>query len=243
MPELIDAPHKVPFEQYNLHAYRFEKSDRHLLVIAAAFIMAALLFVAVQGWSENRAGNAMFVPLSFMPETATRAIDVLTSLVVVVALMERAVEVFISGSRSITRKLAVRHIDGLRVALGPDPADATKHLVPEPGKRENLEDRLAEAEEGLTSYRTGTKIRSQSFSLIIGTLIALAGVRVISPLLDVPYGSLSNVQWLALQVVDIVGTAGVIAGGSGGLHRLISNLGEHTESAEASSAERATRPV
>lgn len=240
----------VAFQEHDLRGYRLEEKDAPWLVTVLAVSLAALAVVVVQGWEPGREDNRLFVPLVFMPDTTSLAINVLTSLLVITTIMERAVEVFIGSTRAIRRKLSTRHLEALDAMIAEREA-TVQGLISSgnAGAAQEMEESLAalkdrrnRVDHRLTSYRTGTRIRALSFSLLFGTLIALAGVRVISPLLDVPYAALSNIQWAALQIVDIAGTAGLIAGGTSGIHRIISNLGARMEPDTVSELETSTRP-
>ncbi|WDI32343.1 hypothetical protein PUV54_03945 [Hyphococcus flavus] len=239
----------VAFQEHDLKGYRLEKQDAPWLITVLIIGAVALFIVVTQGWESGREGNRLFVPLYFMPDTTNIAIDILMSFAVITALMERAVEVFIGSTRAIRRKLTTRHLEALNSLLEDRQNSYDAAKASGDSKAQSMEsallalkDRRNRVYHRLTSYRTGTRIRALSFSLLFGTLIALAGVRVISPLLDVPYAALSNIQWAALQIVDIAGTAGLIAGGTNGIHRLISNLGARTEPENPSELEVRTRP-
>ena len=245
--DAVAQDENVAFQEHDLKGYKLEQQDRPWLVGVLFVSILALSFVVINGWDEGKQGRDFFVPLFFMPDTANTAIDVLTSLAVIATLMERAVEVFIGSTREIKRKLSSRHHKALTTLITQKKADIN-NLEDESAKKalnaeiERLTERADHVDQRLTSYRTGTRIRALSFSLMFGLLIALAGVRVISPLLDVPYASLSNIQWAALQIVDIAGTAGLIAGGTSGIHSLIRNIGARTEPENASALDIATRP-
>lgn len=237
----------VAFQEHDLKGYRIEDKDYPWVVVALCVVGLCLVLVATQAWGIERGGNRLFVPLYFMPDTANTAVDILTSLLVITALMERAVEVFIGSTRSIKRQLTARYIETLDSLMleRQQSIEKAKDADNLPSLQQSLTDlkaRRHHVAQRLTSYRTGTRIRALSFSLVFGTIIALAGLRVISPLLDVPYASLSYVQWAALQIVDVAGTAGLIAGGTSGIHRLIRNIGARTEPEGVAPLEAATRP-
>jgi hypothetical protein len=81
----------------------------------------------------------------------------------------------------------------------------------------------AELAEKLTLHRSETRGLAFLAGLALGTIVSAAGVRSLEPLIDAQqFTSLSSLQRNALAGIDVVMTAALLAGGSDGLHRLVS---------------------
>ena len=249
----IANPEPIAFEDQDIPGYKIEEQDRPYLVAAFGFLIVVLLLVASQAWRIGLEGLYLFIPVYFMPNTNEIAVNILTSIAVVTTLMERAIEVLISGTRGMKRQFVTRYLaeidkviaerrEAIKTLTAADEPVSPERLDTLRLQLEALEIRRGPVDHRLTSYRTGTRIRALSFSLFFGTLIAIAGVRAITPLLDVPYTSLSAFQWAALQIVDVASTAALIAGGTSGIHRIISGIGARIEPKEGNAVEKETRP-
>lgn len=81
----------------------------------------------------------------------------------------------------------------------------------------------AELAEKLTLHKSETRGLAFLAGLALGTIVSAAGVRSLQPLIDTQqFISLSSLQRDALAGVDVVVTASLLAGGSDGLHRVVS---------------------
>jgi hypothetical protein len=172
---------------------------------AALFLVALSLFLN----SPNAHDGHGLEPLLFVVDPIRTAIDTLGVLFVIALFVERANEIFVVSTRTVVRKRSVLQIEQMENATSPDQA------------------RIIQAKETLLTYRTGTKILTITFSIIVATVLALGGVRALSPLLEVQFDALSRTQWAVLHIADIVLTVAIIGGGSKGVHRMISTITDH----------------
>ncbi len=155
--------------------------------------------------------------ISFVPDTPAVALQVLTGLLLVALFAERANEVIFSNTRKMQREAMQQEIDWLRsVAEGTEESSTRMAEI----------DKIAKLEDKLRTFRSHTKAMTLGLSLVVATVISLAGVRALSPLLDVQFDSLANIQSMTLQFADIIVTAALIGGGASGIHKIISKIGE-----------------
>ncbi len=80
----------------------------------------------------------------------------------------------------------------------------------------------AKAESEKETYRAQTLIQAMYFSFGIGVLISLAGVRILAVLFSA--NELTSVQGRLFVAIDVMVTAGLIAGGSKGINELAKTL-------------------
>jgi hypothetical protein len=82
------------------------------------------------------------------------------------------------------------------------------------------EDQHADDAEKLAEYKHNTRRITLSSALVMGTLISMIGVRGIGPFIDFPK---DPIPWQStwFQVIDILLTGGVIAGGSNFIHKIL----------------------
>ncbi len=67
--------------------------------------------------------------------------------------------------------------------------------------------------------------RTTLIAFIIGLVLSFAGIRLISGIIfNGPQETLSEIQFTIIQSIDVILTAGIIAGGSGRMHRLIKTV-------------------
>ena len=151
-------------------------------------------------------------PLLFIVDPIRASIDTLSILFVVALFVERANEIFIGSTRLVLRKQAELSIE------------AMEKIASEGGNGGPNDIEIASAKGTLLAYRTGTRILTITFAVIVSTLLALGGVRALSPLLEVQFDALARTQWVLLHVSDILVTVAIIAGGSNGVHRTISTI-------------------
>ncbi len=75
----------------------------------------------------------------------------------------------------------------------------------------------------LDAYKAKTGIFTITISFITGLVIACVGVRILDPLFDI--NDLTSAQSIFFDGIDIVITAGLIAGGSKGINSMTSSIG------------------
>jgi len=151
-------------------------------------------------------------PLLFIVDPIRAAVDTLSILFVIALFVERANEIFVGSTRVVARKQAELEIKTMEDNAAQNAGVGPEHHA------------ITLAKNTLLTYRAGTRILTITFSVIISTLLALGGVRALSPLLEVQFDALALTQWFILQAADIVVTVAIISGGSNGVHRMISTI-------------------
>ncbi len=69
--------------------------------------------------------------------------------------------------------------------------------------------------------------RTTLVAFIIGLVLSFSGIRLISGIIfNGPQETLSEIQFTIIQSIDVILTAGIIAGGSGRMHRLLKRVKE-----------------
>jgi len=145
-------------------------------------------------------GGRVIFDLDMGPEDY---LGVLTHLAIISLITERFVEIFTSVIRVPNRVI----LEGdLRKSLESDD-EMAKH----------------DAIEALDIYKAKTGIFAMSISFIAGLIIASVGIHVLGPLFDT--SGLTPTQNKFFVAIDIVITAGLIAGGSKGVNSLTSSIG------------------
>lgn len=147
---------------------------------------------------------------------------------------QSALEVFVSNFRQFKR-LCLKESFERQQLFVIDLKDRIKRLKDateieiQNNKLIYIEKERDKAKVKLDKYRTNTRKMISVISLVIGFLIASAGVRVLQPFVDKL--ELSNLQTNFFHALDIILTASIIAGGSGGINRLTSVYDSFTSSA------------
>lgn len=193
-------------EEFDLKPYW--NGCRMTVLVSVVFIVLYLYF----NLPDVADRNMHVEPLLFVVDPVRAALDTLGILFIIALFVERANEVFISSTRAMRRKSADMEIDRLQ------------KLVDSGTAMEVDANALSKAKHILLCYRTGTRVMTLSFAGAIATLLALSGVRALSPLIEVQFEMLAQAQWLLLHLVDILLTVAIIAGGSAGVHKLLSTI-------------------
>jgi hypothetical protein len=161
--------------------------------VKAATIMITVLGVMLSAW-------ARLVPFR-SDISPTLIAGILMPLAVVALFMERALEVLLTPWRHNT-------VDQFLVQM----KSAESAGVP-----------TADLAEKLTLHKSETRELAFLAGLALGTVVSAAGVRSLQPLIDTQqFTSLSSLQRNTLAGIDVVMTAALLAGGSDGLHRIVS---------------------
>ncbi len=132
--------------------------------------------------------------------TSSSLQDMFLLLLLITAFKERAQEIYVIAWRAegrAKRESNVKHAS----------SDAAK----------------TKAEDKLSDYRAETGRYVSLVSLCSGIFVSLAGVRVLAPLVEVPTG---DVQQSWLFIVDVLLTAGLLAGGSKLIHEVMAVVSE-----------------
>lgn len=182
---------------------------RSTWLFPAALVAAS----AVAAWQASA-----FSALAFKPFRAEEIVGNLTSLFLISLFLERALEVFVSWWRDVERVKLEQEIARLETDAS---ADAQRRAV--------------ELKQQLQLYKSQTARRTFMCGLAAGAVIALAGARALSPLLaDLP--AAGSPQALMVVIADVVITAGLIGGGSDGIHKLVSVITDYLEKVRANVA-------
>jgi len=174
-----------------------------LAVLGAAVIASAVLI-------HNRAAPPA---MPFSPFDVHVVLNVLGGLFVVALMMERAVEVIISVLRDADAQVLTSAIDATTAALAEAKQETPASLV----KIDTLTTLLSAQKKTLDDYRIDTRETTYCISFTLGVALSLVGVRGLLGLLMPPPGPVSG--WFRL--VDILITGAVIAGGSDGIHKMV----------------------
>jgi hypothetical protein len=144
-------------------------------------------------------------------------VRLLTTLFVVALLAERALEVFVGTWRSaganqheLNVTMAQEKVTRLQAGSRPDAR----------GLRE-ARTALEDAKRAERQYRCATRKRALWIGLTLGLLVAGVGLRALQTLIDPALNAWSTTQSAAFHLVDVALTGGVIAGGSEGIHRIV----------------------
>lgn len=125
------------------------------------------------------------------------ALTQLGILFVIALLVERTLEVFIKVWRQGAKS---RLEEAVRIADG---------------------SAKSEAEQAVTIYRSATQRRALLAGLTLGIIVSLSGVRVLGAIFDVGNLCAGSFQAHLFQLVDILVTGGLVAGGSKSIHELM----------------------
>jgi hypothetical protein len=168
-------------------------------------------------------------PVPFPSVNIQSMLNVLGGLFVVALMVERAVEVIISVLRDADAQIFLNDIATIQAKL-----TAAKAVTPLPQDTiQELSAELDEIQRGLARYRSDTKETTYCISFTLGVALALVGVRALHGLLTTAPTS----GWFSL--VDIIVTGAVIAGGSDGVHQMVTSAVDFFNMLSATSAKKA----
>ena len=92
------------------------------------------------------------------------------------------------------------------------------------------DDSRAEAQKELEKYRTGTQKRALIVGLILGIFLSVSGIRFLGAIFYFSDVSGWSFQQGMFQFIDIILTAGLIAGGSATIHELMALIDDFLKS-------------
>lgn len=133
--------------------------------------------------------------------TIEHILGVLTSFMILTLVVERFADVVITGPREFKKK-ALKESVAAKIKEGGEPLELNKQL---------------------DDFRSDTRMNTMKLNLFLGLLIGLAGYRILSALTGGAEGLPDRQQWL-FHSVDILLTAGLIAGGSKGINIISKSL-------------------
>lgn len=163
--------------------------------------------------------------VAFKPYDGPSIMGLLSSLFMVALFMERALEVFVAAWRApgldklnleINHKRHLRKDLDQQIDCAPNNEKAALHE-----QRKEVHANLANSHQDRATHRADTRLWVMKASLIFGVLISLAGVRTLEPLV-VDLKPLLPLQVGVFRACDVFLTGGLIAGGSGGIHQVVS---------------------
>lgn len=164
------------------------------------------------------------VTLPFLPVTGESIVDLLAPLFVISLFLERAQEVIVSSWRGFARQqkqnLIEEKTNAREIAIGKPDAEAAQDLTNE----------ILEAKHDLFDFRTKTSRMSFLLGLGVGILIAIVGVRILLPLVDIAGLGIDSMQLKIFTFIDVLLTGAVLGGGSDGIHKLIVVITDFLES-------------
>lgn len=199
-------------------------------------VWVSIVVGAITAWSLAGSLGA----LNLTAVTPASVGTVLTSLIFVALLIERAVEVFVSPITADDKQNLVGEqnkvrtaIDDLKALLAPQPTVANPSPPqPEAAQAEAYTTRIGDLQKidqtltiRINALDKQTQKLALSFSVPISFVVALAGARALGPfLIDSTGGKvtqLSNNQSAIFAAADVVLTAGLLAGGADGIHKIL----------------------
>jgi len=126
--------------------------------------------------------------------------------------IQSSIEIFISNFREVTKLELQQAINSLEAKAE---------------KNKNEEKELAEKQKKLREYRSQTKKITNFAGLFLGFTVGLSGVRVLQPFVQ----ELDLIEWQSIlfHTIDILLVAGLLSGGSSGIHRLTRIYNEFTD--------------
>lgn len=102
--------------------------------------------------------------------------------------------------------------------------DAEEAATASPGARDARDARRT-ARDALTAWQAGTRRLAFLGSVVLGVLVAGLGVRALGLFVDPgEFADLREGQRVAFHMMDVLLTAGVLAGGSDALHQFVTTF-------------------
>jgi hypothetical protein len=168
----------------------------------ASFAVAVLCLTTFGIWLRWE-GVSLSVPVSNIA-------SLLAPLAFAAAIIERAVEIFISPWRDAEASKLEAALSAVR-ARSVDPATSAQNAVD-----------LKTASDALDEYRGETQKYAFGLSLTLSMLVAMVGVRALGPFLDnAKFHTTSHAQQLYFLCLDVALSAALLAGGADGIHSLV----------------------
>lgn len=147
----------------------------------------------------------------------TKVMELLTLLLFIALFLERALEVFVltlRGPDEARLGLEVKELENKLNNPKKDQSDTEKAELDKAFEKSKLK---------RIEYKSETRRIALWIGLTLGILISAVGIQALQTLVDIDtLGSLSKAQLTAFRLMDVLLTGGIIAGGSEGIHKLIS---------------------
>lgn len=188
--------------------------------LRSAAIVAALVLIIFGALSS-------FKGLSFQSESGDDALSVLGRFVLIALFVERGIEVFVELWRGASKNKIKHDIEVLK--------EERMGVKENPEEEKVIQNKVRELSEDLHFYQAVTMRISLWMGFLFGLLVSISGVRALDPLLSSPIG---DAQGILFQGVDILLTASLIAGGSEGIHKIMTVYKRFMEGSEKRIKER-----
>ncbi len=192
----VGSPTKVNFNPLNLVVFG-------VLVVLGGVLVAVL----------------RQLPLTFRDNGISQVTQLLLSLILVSLFLERTIEVFITIWRGPQARQLEANVRAHQVRM------AALSKSNEPDREISMaqtSQALDAANQAAVQHKSATRGWALWAGMGLGMAISLAGVRTLSSLVTPDsYALLSVQQKNFFDLVDVVITAGLIAGGSNGLHSIL----------------------
>jgi hypothetical protein len=159
--------------------------------------------------------------VSFKPDLQKEVIDLLTNLGVLTLVLERALEIYVSIWRGKNKIILEGKVERAGAALNFAKENNKEGTLA--AQFEEMNNNLSAANQELEEYKDVTRTISLRVTLIIGIIVSVAGFRVLDTLFV--SDALKGLQLKIYDWTDILLTAGVLSGGSAGIHALSNTLG------------------
>jgi hypothetical protein len=175
------------------------------------FVM--LLVVSVSAWYIQ--ANA----LAFKPDPLTSLPSLFGYLILISLFVERVIEVILSSWRSGGADKLDRQINKLSQKI----VNLNNREDLDPGEKAKLkeaEETLGKVRDERTEYSSASRFASIWIGVVVGVIVALAGVRILGNLLDTSPLT-DDIHKNLLIVVDVSLTGFVLAGGSEAINKIM----------------------
>lgn len=209
----------------------------------ALILLVAFAIIAVVIWQAGA-----LVTLKAQPITYDSIVKLLTPVFLIALFLERAIEVFVSTSRKLGRADIDARLEKAREKITQlsDRLKMFEVQLESPGgtaeqtalhaRIDKVNDAIPPAQRAVRSaegdlekYRAKTRLVTFAAGVALGLVIAIAGLRVMSPLVDLKDLKDLKLQLFVFHSIDVALTAGLLAGGASGIHQIVSVFGDYTE--------------
>ncbi|KAA3622064.1 MAG: hypothetical protein DWQ02_26720 [Bacteroidetes bacterium] len=129
----------------------------------------------------------------------------LGAMFIIILLVERVIEIFISIWRAPGSDLLKQQVETLE-------------------KAPTTPDQLIKAQEDYTKFKARTKSIALQLGFSISVLICATGIGLLSEIIDVLPEEAPSLQKSFIRGIDIVLTSGLIAGGSDAFHQFVNSI-------------------
>jgi len=172
------------------------------------FILTILAIVAVAAFILNN-NISEFRTIDISSFDFSKIFGLLGSIAFISLLVERASEIFMIDPKKEEKENLKREVQSLtkRNVLSPEEAEVKTQKATQ-----------------LKVYQDDRRKKVSLFAFTLGILIAMFGVRILTNLIENPE-SMNVVQSKFINIIDMVLTGCVIAGGSEGIHYIIKIFG------------------